>query len=166
MSAALTKPHLHISIPVSGPCDQVHSEVQICSFFIGRIFWKRNKLGWLWKLKCFSARVQIPLKHVRGIEWLICIKKKKGSRMERWKEVRKGENEGSVSELMRPKSLESHVTTHKDEGTQSLKFSTVLSDPNRHIFVPSLFLSSFLLTIYVTVAVLLLLQLLHEQWQQ
>lgn len=166
MSAALTKPHLHISIPVSEPCDQVHSEVQICSFFIGRNFWKRNKLGWLWKLKCFSARVQIPLEHVRGIEWLICIKKKKGSRMERWKEVRKGENEGSVSELMRPKSLESHVTTHKDEGTQSLKFSTVLSDPNRHIFVPSLFLSSSVNNLCYCCCSVTFATVLHEQWQQ
>lgn len=98
-------------------------------------------------LKCFSARVQIPLKHVRGIEWLICIKKKKGSRMEGWKEVKKGENEGRVSELVRPKSLEAHVTTHKEEGTQSLKFSPVLSDPNCHIFVSSLYLSFFALKI-------------------
>lgn len=38
----------------------------------------------------FSARVQITLKHVHGIEWLICIKKKKGGGMEGWKEVREG----------------------------------------------------------------------------
>lgn len=29
----------------------------------------------------FSARVQITLKHVRGVEWLICIKEKKGGGM-------------------------------------------------------------------------------------
>lgn len=29
----------------------------------------------------FTARVQITLKHVHGIEWLICIKKKKGGGM-------------------------------------------------------------------------------------
>lgn len=29
----------------------------------------------------FAARVQITLKHVHGIEWLICIKKKKGGGM-------------------------------------------------------------------------------------
>lgn len=86
MSAALTKPRLHILIPVSGPSDQVHAEVQISSFFIGRIFFflknGTNLVDFESCLKCFSARVQIPLKHVRGIEWLICIKKKKGGRME------------------------------------------------------------------------------------
>ena len=77
--------------------------------------------------------------------------------MEGWKEVKKGENEGSILELVRPKSLESHVTTHKEEGTQSLKFSTVLSDPNSHIFVLSLYFSSFSLKIPTV---------LHEQSQQ
>lgn len=41
---------------------------------------KKNSVHFKSCLK-FAARVQITLKHVHGIEWLICIKKKKGGRM-------------------------------------------------------------------------------------
>lgn len=65
----------------------------------------------------FAARVQIAVKHVHDIEWLICIKKKKGGGMKGWKEVR----EGRPRELLgagKAKSLwiSCHYT-HRREGS-------------------------------------------------
>lgn len=102
MSTLITKPHLHIIIPISRPSDQVYLEARLCSFKKKRERERgsererereskrgKNSAHFESCLK-FSARVQITLKHVHGIEWLICIKKKKGGGMEGWKEVREG----------------------------------------------------------------------------
>lgn len=86
MSALITKPHLHIIIPISRPSDQVYLEAG-CVLSNKKEREKeiesargKNSVHYKSCLK-FAARVQITLKHVHGIEWLICIKKKKGGGM-------------------------------------------------------------------------------------
>lgn len=92
MSTLITKPHLHIIIPISRPSDQVYLEARLCSFKKEKKTESKRGENSVHFESClkFSARVQITLKHVHGIEWLICIKKKKGGGMEGWKEVREG----------------------------------------------------------------------------
>lgn len=65
----------------------------------------------------FAARVQIAVKHVHDIEWLICIKKKKGGGMKGWKEVR----EGRLRELLGARKAKSlwilcHYTCRREGG--------------------------------------------------